>query len=186
MMHRHTLLVVALALAGNVHDAAAQDAKWYRGNTHVHTTNSDGNASPDVAARWYREHGYAFVVITDHEYLTDVAPLNAQLAVRDSSCDLRPGDHTAGRRFVATRYPTAGARRVDRVVECDSASWRPRHRDRSDFGSDLRTQSRARRAAGAVRRSIIRTSNGPCDRMTWHDFRLDAVRSMEWAAAHQQ
>jgi hypothetical protein len=27
--------------------------------------------------RWYREHGYHFVVVTDHEYLTDVAPLNA-------------------------------------------------------------------------------------------------------------
>ncbi len=27
-------------------------------------------------ARWYKEHGYQFLVITDHEHLTDVAPLN--------------------------------------------------------------------------------------------------------------
>jgi hypothetical protein len=50
---------------------------WYRGNTHTHTLNSDGDASPDAVVRWYREHGYQFVVITDHEYLTDVAPLQA-------------------------------------------------------------------------------------------------------------
>ncbi len=25
--------------------------------------------------RWYREHDYQFVVVTDHEYITDVAPL---------------------------------------------------------------------------------------------------------------
>jgi hypothetical protein len=50
--------------------------RWYRGNTHTHTINADGDASPDVVVRWYREHGYQFVVITEHEFLTDVAPLN--------------------------------------------------------------------------------------------------------------
>ncbi|MEJ1960794.1 MAG: CehA/McbA family metallohydrolase [Gammaproteobacteria bacterium] len=48
---------------------------WYRGNTHTHTINSDGDAAPDAVVRWYREHGYQFIVITDHEFLTDVAPL---------------------------------------------------------------------------------------------------------------
>ena len=60
--------------------AALAQAAWFKGNTHTHTINSDGNATPDVVARWYRENGYQFVVITDHEYLTDVAPLNALYA----------------------------------------------------------------------------------------------------------
>lgn len=52
---------------------------WYRGNTHTHTTNSDGDSSPmDVAAR-YKELGYNFVVITDHNRLTAVSDLNAEL-----------------------------------------------------------------------------------------------------------
>lgn len=55
--------------------------RWYRGNTHTHTLNSDGRASPYAVARWYREHGYQFVVITDHEHLTDVDTLNAYHAV---------------------------------------------------------------------------------------------------------
>ena len=53
--------------------------RWFKGNTHTHTLNSDGDSPPDVVVRWYRENGYQFVVITDHEYLTNVAPLNALL-----------------------------------------------------------------------------------------------------------
>lgn len=49
---------------------------WYRGNTHTHTLNSDGDTAPDDVVRWYRENGYNFVFITDHEYITNVGPLN--------------------------------------------------------------------------------------------------------------
>jgi hypothetical protein len=56
--------------------SSANAASWYRGNTHTHTINSDGNRAPDVVVRWYREHGYHFLFITDHEFITDVAPLN--------------------------------------------------------------------------------------------------------------
>jgi hypothetical protein len=45
----------------------------------VHTALTDGDASPLVVARWYRDHGYDFVVITDHDSLTPVERLNAAL-----------------------------------------------------------------------------------------------------------
>jgi hypothetical protein len=51
--------------------------KWYKGNTHTHTLNSDGDSTPDEVVRWYREHGYHFVVLTDHDFLTSVDGLNA-------------------------------------------------------------------------------------------------------------
>jgi hypothetical protein len=50
---------------------------WYRGNTHTHTINSDGDSTPDDVVRWYRQHGYDFLFITDHNIITDVATLNA-------------------------------------------------------------------------------------------------------------
>jgi hypothetical protein len=50
---------------------------WYKGNTHTHTLNSDGDSTPDEVVRWYREHGYQFLVLTDHNYLTSVDGLNA-------------------------------------------------------------------------------------------------------------
>ena len=51
--------------------------RWYKGNTHSHTLNSDGDSSPDDVARWYREHGYHFLVLSDHNFLTGVDGLNA-------------------------------------------------------------------------------------------------------------
>ena len=50
---------------------------WYKGNLHTHTLNSDGDSSPDDVVRWYREHRYHFLVLTDHDYLTAVDGLNS-------------------------------------------------------------------------------------------------------------
>ena len=52
-------------------------SRWFKGNTHTHTVNSDGDSTPDEVVRWYREHGYHFLVLTDHNYLTSVDGLNA-------------------------------------------------------------------------------------------------------------
>jgi hypothetical protein len=57
--------------------ASQAKLKWYKGNTHTHTLNSDGDSTPDEVVRWYREHNYQFLVLTDHNYLTSVEGLNA-------------------------------------------------------------------------------------------------------------
>jgi hypothetical protein len=43
--------------------------RWYKGNTNCHTSNNvaDGDSTPSEVAAWYKEHGYDFVVITDHD-----------------------------------------------------------------------------------------------------------------------
>jgi hypothetical protein len=76
-MSAATLAAVLAAQIGMAQ--AAEPLNWYRCNTHTHTSakpGSDANGTPDFVARWYREHGYQCVVITDHENLTDVEPLN--------------------------------------------------------------------------------------------------------------
>lgn len=72
---------VALAVLGLATIAlpAAAQARWYKGNTHQHSLNSDGDSPIDVVLRWYREHGYQFTFVTEHEYWTNVEPLNAVL-----------------------------------------------------------------------------------------------------------
>jgi hypothetical protein len=57
--------------------AAAGPTRWYKGNLHSHTLNSDGDSTPEDVVRWYREHGYDFLVLTDHNFLTGVDGLNA-------------------------------------------------------------------------------------------------------------
>jgi hypothetical protein len=40
--------------------------RWFKGNTHVHTLESDGDSTPDEVTAWYKKHGYNFLVLTDH------------------------------------------------------------------------------------------------------------------------
>jgi hypothetical protein len=64
-------------------------AGWFKGNTHTHTINSDGDSTPDEVVRWYREHLYQFLVLTDHNYLTSVDALNALHGASDKFLVIR-------------------------------------------------------------------------------------------------
>ena len=79
MNSRRLLFVSAALLAVSIFAATprSQAASWFKGNLHTHTLNSDGDSTPDDVVRWYREHGYNFVALTDHNYLTSVDGLNA-------------------------------------------------------------------------------------------------------------
>jgi predicted metal-dependent phosphoesterase TrpH len=67
----------------------AQEARWYKGNTHTHTTNSDGNEVPRRVVRWYLDHEYNFLVITDHNMITDITYLDTD---RNDDFILIPGE----------------------------------------------------------------------------------------------
>ena len=51
----------------------SSNADWMRGNLHTHTLESDGDSTPEEVARWYRDHGYDFLAITDHDKVTRIA-----------------------------------------------------------------------------------------------------------------
>jgi hypothetical protein len=73
-----------LASAPSAQPTSPQVAgRWYKGNTHAHTINSDGDSTPVDVATWYREHGYQFVVLTDHNVLTPVDVLNGLLGMEE-------------------------------------------------------------------------------------------------------
>jgi hypothetical protein len=71
------LSLVAAARPPSQSTAPAAQGRWFKGNTHTHTLNSDGDSTPDEVVRWYRQHGYQFLVLTDHNFLTSVDGLNA-------------------------------------------------------------------------------------------------------------
>lgn len=72
------VLVASMILLAGAAPGSLQGQQWFRGNTHAHTANSDGDSPPDSVVRWYHEAGYHFLFVTDHERITDVAPLNAR------------------------------------------------------------------------------------------------------------
>ncbi len=64
---RSAVLAWAFATAVCGADLRAVDGlRWYKGNTHAHTLWSDGDAAPEVVADWYKEHGYHFLCLSDH------------------------------------------------------------------------------------------------------------------------
>ncbi|HVR44548.1 MAG TPA: CehA/McbA family metallohydrolase [Thermoanaerobaculia bacterium] len=75
---RRALVLIVSSVVLAIPAAAEEPAlRWYKGNTHTHTLNSDGDSTPDEVVRWYREHRYHFLVLTDHNFLTPVDGLNA-------------------------------------------------------------------------------------------------------------
>ncbi len=84
------------AEAGQNAPAPTTPARWYKGNTHTHTINSDGDSTPDEVVRWYRTHGYQFLVLTDHNFLTNVDGLNALHAAEERFLVVR-GDEVSAR-----------------------------------------------------------------------------------------
>jgi len=106
----------------------APGARWYKGNTHTHTINSDGDSSPDDVVKWYKEHGYHFLVLTDHNFLTGIDSLNTKygldgefLVVRGEEITDKFGDkpiHINGLDPVGKIDPQGGSSVVD-VIQRD-------------------------------------------------------------------
>lgn len=71
------LLVLCFQLAGA---QAPAPSRWFKGNTHAHTLESDGDSTPEEVTRWYKEHGYNFLVLSDHNVLTPIEAINAKYA----------------------------------------------------------------------------------------------------------
>ena len=97
MNRLRVLLLAALAAAPSLAAQPARfdvpsvpaGARWFKGNTHTHTTNSDGDTPPEQVAQWYKSHGYAFLVLSDHNVFTDPKTLASLV---DSSFLLVPGE----------------------------------------------------------------------------------------------
>jgi len=63
---------------------------WYKGNLHVHTTNSDGLISSEEVVKRYRDNGYSFLAITDHNLITDASEYSSQdfLLIKGTELDV--------------------------------------------------------------------------------------------------
>lgn len=61
----------ALLLIVCVSTAFADDVRWWKGNLHTHSHWSDGDDYPEMIAAWYKERGYHFLALSDHNILPD-------------------------------------------------------------------------------------------------------------------
>ena len=65
------LSIVTVGIAASC--AAAGEVSWFRGSLHAHTLWSDGDDLTERVAAWYRDNGYHFLAISDHNVLAQRA-----------------------------------------------------------------------------------------------------------------
>ncbi len=61
--------VFAISILSTI-DAQESKSRWYKGNLHTHSLWSDGNDFPDMIVRWYVNHDYQFLALTDHNIMS--------------------------------------------------------------------------------------------------------------------
>ncbi len=47
------------------------EPRWWKGNMHTHSLWSDGDDFPEMIGDWYRQHGYHFLGLSDHNSLSE-------------------------------------------------------------------------------------------------------------------
>ncbi|WP_034044498.1 PHP domain-containing protein [Wocania ichthyoenteri] len=65
-----TLAIFILFFACN-ESKPSSEKQWYKGNLHTHSYWSDGDEFPEVIMDWYKNNGYQFVALTDHNTLAE-------------------------------------------------------------------------------------------------------------------
>lgn len=63
------LLSAGLSSAQEIHLKEGDGLRWWKGNTHTHTLWSDGDAAPEYVVAWFKEKGYDFLSLTEHNTL---------------------------------------------------------------------------------------------------------------------
>ena len=63
-------LVTAALNAQEPSSVKADSPVWLKGNIHTHSFWSDGNQFPEMIASWYKQKGYDFLALTDHNVLS--------------------------------------------------------------------------------------------------------------------
>ncbi len=73
MLRKICLLLFIVSLFG-CEISQEQDTspvRWYKGNLHTHSLWSDGDEYPEMIMKWYKENGYHFVGLSDHNILQE-------------------------------------------------------------------------------------------------------------------
>lgn len=72
---------------------------WFKGNIHTHTTNSDGQMTPEQMVHRYEGAGYDFLAITDHGILTGTKELSNPGFLLIPGEEICAGSSRSGRLF---------------------------------------------------------------------------------------
>jgi len=87
---------------------------WYRGNTHAHTVIcGHADSPPEVVTKWYHDHGYNFLILSEHNHFINPDSVSMPENLRDDFI-LIPGEEISGPRIIHST-----AMNIEKVVMPD-------------------------------------------------------------------
>jgi hypothetical protein len=141
-------LVAGVGLAGC---GDAEAPRWLRGNTHAHTELcGHADASPAQVAAWYRDAGYDFLVLSEHDQLIEPDEVRAEL------------EASGGESILLIRGQEIGGLRI----HVTGLGWGPQQSP--EPLPDLRDRSLAEYLAERARRSKTQALQEIVDRVLRH------------------
>lgn len=94
---------------------------WFKGNTHAHTVLcGHADSSPETVTAWYHDHGYNFLILSEHNKFIDPKTVKFPENARKDFL-LIPGEEVSGHKVIHTT-----AMNIDRLVP-----WDHNHDERS-------------------------------------------------------
>jgi hypothetical protein len=117
---------------------------WYKGALHCHTSMSDGHVPPHEMLKKYREHGYSFAALTDHDYFAHYPEADSSDFISLPGAEIifqvnDFNDNIRGTHIVALagepggEYATLGAVRYEHQVDCEGMN---RHLAKRSIGGN--------------------------------------------------
>jgi hypothetical protein len=91
------LTISVVAFSGN----KKSKQQWYKGNTHCHSTISDGDSAPFKVVKAYHDQGYNFLLLTDHNFLVDQDTIQKPQNLRTDFLMI-PGEEVTDKKSVHT------------------------------------------------------------------------------------
>ncbi|MBQ3049698.1 MAG: hypothetical protein IJC94_07060 [Oscillospiraceae bacterium] len=92
--------------------------KWFKGNTHIHTTNSDGKFTPEAAKQLYKDHGYDFIALTEHWKITPAGEFDGMTLLSGCEYHINGRDALSGIcHIVAVGFENIPDLTIDRSTE---------------------------------------------------------------------
>ena len=69
-MWGNTIICIMVIAIGLFLQNCEESSKWYKGNLHTHSYWSDGDDYPEMIINWYKQNGYDFIALSDHNILS--------------------------------------------------------------------------------------------------------------------
>jgi len=73
LKQNHYFIKVILLILPLLYSCSSEREKqlWHKGNLHTHSFWSDGDDFPEMIIKWYKDHDYQFIALSDHNTIAD-------------------------------------------------------------------------------------------------------------------